>query len=298
MYSSPKALEMAVKEAAIKSPLATSRAIAGFYFHRLLYRVFSEPDTPFVLKGGFGMLARTINARATRDIDLATDNLDIEDAVAELRRLAAKNAGDFVTFRFIGVNPIKGDDEYRDGYTLTFEAILGAKMIQRVSVDLVSDEISIGEPDWVKPADRIEVGGIEVCDYPVYPAERGVADKVCAIRERHADRPSTRVKDLLDIAVYALTEEFEAENLRTAILRETAARHIVLGREFELPLEWGQQQAEQYVKLAAKTNLPETISTIEKALELVKQFLNPIIAGDTVSHWNHAQRAWAQSTHK
>ena len=43
---------MAVKEAAKKSPLDTNRAIAGFYFHRLLCRVFSDPDSPFVLKGG------------------------------------------------------------------------------------------------------------------------------------------------------------------------------------------------------------------------------------------------------
>ena len=64
---------MAIKDAAKASPLDTNRAIASFYFHRLLYRVFSEPGTPFVLKGGQGMLARTADARATRDIDLATD---------------------------------------------------------------------------------------------------------------------------------------------------------------------------------------------------------------------------------
>lgn len=295
MYSSPKALEMAVKDAALKSPLDTSRAIAGFYFHRLLYRVFSEPDTPFILKGGLGMLARTVNARTTRDIDLATDNLDIDQAAGELRRLAAKDARDFVSFRFVGVNPIKGEDEYRNGYTLSFEAVLGAKMIQRVTVDLVSDEIPIGEPDWIQPADRIEVSGIAVCDYPVYPAERGVADKVCAIKERHADRPSTRVKDLLDLAVYALSEDFEAETLRAAVFRETTARHIILGHEFELPPEWGQQQAEQYAKLAAKTRLPENLSTIAGALKLTQKFLNPIISSNTPGHWNHTQRTWLQN---
>ena len=35
-YKTPAALEMAVKEAAKKSPLGTNRAIAGFYFHWLL----------------------------------------------------------------------------------------------------------------------------------------------------------------------------------------------------------------------------------------------------------------------
>lgn len=74
---------------------------------------------------------------------------------------------------------------------LTFEAILDTKMVQCVPVDLVSDEVSIGEPDWVKSADRIKVDDIKVCDYPVYPTECDATDKVCTARERHTDRPST-----------------------------------------------------------------------------------------------------------
>lgn len=62
-YKTPAALEMAVKEAAKKSPLDTNRAIAGFYFHRLLCRVFSDPDSPFVLKGGQSVLARNLPER-------------------------------------------------------------------------------------------------------------------------------------------------------------------------------------------------------------------------------------------
>lgn len=87
-YKTPAALEMAVKEAAKKSPLDTNRAIAGFYFHRLLCRVFSDPDSRFVLKGGQSVLARTVDARATRDIDLLARETSIDAAVAELRRLA------------------------------------------------------------------------------------------------------------------------------------------------------------------------------------------------------------------
>lgn len=43
-YRTPAALEMAVKAAAKASPLDTNLAIFGFYFHRLLCRVFSEKD--------------------------------------------------------------------------------------------------------------------------------------------------------------------------------------------------------------------------------------------------------------
>ncbi len=291
-YSSPKALEMAVKDAAKASPLDTNRAIAGFYFHRLLYRVFSEPGTPFVLKGGQGMLARTADARATRDIDLATDSLDVDAAVDELKRLAAKDSGDFVTFELRGVAPIKGEDEYRDGYTVVFDAFIGPKRVQRVSVDLVADSIAIGEPDYMAPADRIDVRGIPVCDYPVYPSARAVADKVCGIVERHGGRPSSRVKDLMDIAAYALTEDFDAEALGAALDREVSARHLSLGSEFALPEEWGDAHEAQYLKLAAQARMPLDISTLSGALAIAKELLDPIFSGSAAGLWNHVARTW------
>lgn len=295
-YSSPKALEMAVRDAAKASPLDTSRAIAGFYFHRLLYRVFSEPGTPFVLKGGQGMLARTIDARATRDIDLATDRLDAKSATSELRRLAAKDADDFVTFEFRGVSPIKGDDEYRDGCTVAFDAFIGSKRVQRVSVDLVSDPIAVGEPEWMAPADRVDVRGIPVCDYPVYPAERAVADKLCGIVERHGGRPSSRVKDLLDIAIYALTTDFFADSLARALSREAAARRLSLGAEFALPEEWGEAHRSQYSKLAAQARLPEDASTLLGALEISKALLDPVLSGVDAGRWSHAARTWTKGS--
>lgn len=119
-YKTPAALEMAVKEAAKKSPLDTNLAIAGFYFHRLLCRVFSDPDSPFVLKGGQSVLARTVDARATRDIDLLARETSVEAAVADLRRLAGIGLDDFISFSFDKAEPIKADDEYRSGMKIWF----------------------------------------------------------------------------------------------------------------------------------------------------------------------------------
>ena len=136
-YKTPAALEMAVKEAAKKSPLDTNRAIAGFYFHRLLCRVFSDPDSPFVLKGGQSVLARTVDARATRDIDLLARETSVEAAVADLRRLAGIGLDDFISFSFDKAEPIKADDEYRSGMKVWFTPSLGGKSLQAVSVDLV-----------------------------------------------------------------------------------------------------------------------------------------------------------------
>lgn len=140
-YKTPAALEMAVKGAAKKSPLDTNRAIAGFYFHRLLCRVFSDPDSPFVLKGGQSVLARTVDARATRDIDLLARETSVEAAVADLRRLAGIGLDDFIGFSFDKAEPIKADAEYRSGMKVWFTPSFGGKSLQAASVYLVVDEV-------------------------------------------------------------------------------------------------------------------------------------------------------------
>lgn len=148
-YKTPAALEMAVKEAAKNSPLDANRAIAGFYFRRLLCRVFSDPDSPFVLKGGQSVLARTVDARATRDIDLLARETSVEAAVADLRRLAGIGLDDFISFSFDKAEPIKADAEYRSGMKVWFTPSFGGKSLQVVSVDLVVDEVDDVAPDMV-----------------------------------------------------------------------------------------------------------------------------------------------------
>ncbi|RNL39491.1 hypothetical protein DMP08_11115 [Paraeggerthella hongkongensis] len=292
-YSSPRALEMAVKEAARRSPMDTNRAIAGFYFHRLLCRVFSDLDSPFVLKGGLGVLARTTDARYTRDIDLTTSSLDIDAAVEELKILASRDLDDFVSFAYVGCHPIKAEDEYREGRTVSFDVFLGAKRIRTVSVDLVTDEIDCGEPDRISPADRVELAGIASCDYLVYPAERAIADKVCGIVERHGDRPSSRVKDLVDIVVYARNVAFDYEALSSVLEKEISARKLALRRVFGVPLEWGDAQARQYRKLAEQAGIPDRFHDVSNAEALAKELIEPCLSGRMGLHvWNTEALAW------
>lgn len=295
-YKTPKALEMAVGEAAKASVLDTNRAINNFYYHRLLVRVFLEDQPSFVLKGGLGMLARTVDARATRDADLTTSSLDIDAAVRELRRLASKDLGDFVSFQFVGVEPVRADDEYRDGFKVRFDAFLGARRVQTVSVDLVSDSVPCDDPDWLTPADRIEVSGLVECDYPVYPVTRGMADKVCGIMETHNGRPSSRVKDLVDLVVYLVTESFPAVQLRADLRRELAIRHLSLDGGFSVPELWRQGYGRVYGKLAAQTGLPERLRSLEPAEGLVKSCVDPAL-GDLLGEavWDNVGLIWTTS---
>src|SRR5699024_8348764 len=84
-YRSALALEQAVKAAARRSGQDVGRAVEGFYAGRLLERVFSEERKPFVLKGGRGILARTLDARYTTDTDFLYRGDDLEEALGELK---------------------------------------------------------------------------------------------------------------------------------------------------------------------------------------------------------------------
>lgn len=95
------------------------------------------------------MLARTVDARATRDIDLLARETSVEAAVADLRRLAGIGLDDFISFSFDKAEPIKADDEYRSGMKVWFTPSLGGKSLQAVSVDLVVDEVDDVAPDML-----------------------------------------------------------------------------------------------------------------------------------------------------
>ena len=274
-YRTPAALEMAVKAAAKASPLDTNLAISGFYFHRLLCRVFSEKDRKFVLKGGLSVLARTIDARATRDIDLLAQETELGAAVEELRRLASVDLGDFMAFRFDKAEPIKSDDEYRSGAKVWFTPTLGGKPLQPLSIDLVVDEVDGLAPEVLKPADRLDIDGLPVFDYPIYRAECALADKLLAMLETHNGRPSSRVKDLVDAVVYAKACEIDSTILVERVAKEAATRKVELPKAFAIPASWFENYEASYKKMAKQAKADDVAPNLENAQELARKLYEP-----------------------
>ena len=292
-YKTPAALEMAVKQAAKDSPQDTNRAISGFYFHRLLCRVFDGGNSGFVLKGGQSMLARTVDARATRDIDLLSTSTDLDAARGELLALAGKDLGDFVRFEYAGSRSIKADDEYRSGVTVKFVPFLGTKRMQAVSIDLVVDEVPLDGAERIVPADRIHVAGLKTCDYFVCPVTVALADKFCALYELHDAKPSSRVKDLVDIVVYATTGDVDGGDLQERLHREITVRKLNPIESFALPMGWGESQTRQYKKLAGQTGLDSVYQDMTAAAKLAGDLFDPALAGTCADmRWCHEARSW------
>jgi hypothetical protein len=202
------------------------------------------------------MLSRTVGARATRDIDLLAKQDDLDRALEKLKELAETDMGDFVTFEFAGSRSIKVEDEYRDGLSVRFVPIIGSKRMQRISIDLVADEVPLERAELVAPADRIEIEGLQVCDYLVYPVENALADKLCALVERHGGRASSRVKDLVDIAVYATTCPVDGGELQKCVHREAAVRRIALAGVLRRARRLGRIQRQAVREAVRKNGAP------------------------------------------
>ena len=292
-YKTPAALEMAVRNVARQSPMDTNRAIAGFYFHRLLCRVFSQGADRFVLKGGQSVLARTLDARVTRDIDLVAQEESLEEAIADLVQAASIDLDDFVSFVFDRAEQIKAEDEYRCGTKVWFTPFMGAKKLQPISIDLVVDEVRGLEPEILAPADRLDIEWLPVCDYRVCRVESALADKLLAMIELHDGRASSRIKDIVDILVYAKTCSVDGATLAERVENEASARKIAMPKEFVAPLWWKQNGSVQYAKMARQAGVLELAGNIAGAEEVVNRLYAPCFDRSmSVCKWNPQTMRW------
>src|SRR3954463_10319872 len=87
--------------ARVLGPPTTASLLRRRFLHeRFLARVFAVPDGHWALKGGVGLLVRfPPRARFSRDIDLLHLSDDVDEAVADLRQAAQRDAGDFLRFQ-------------------------------------------------------------------------------------------------------------------------------------------------------------------------------------------------------
>ena len=218
---------------------------------------------------------------------------DIDEALAELKHLAAIDLEDFVTFEFVGYKPIKAEDDYRAGLNVTFTPLLGGKRLQDISIDLVFDQIAYGKSEVVEPADRIDVPDIPTFGYRIYPATCSLSDKLCAMVEMHGGRPSSRVKDLVDVAVYAVTTDFDGGELCRRARIEATVRGIKLPEKYAAPMEWKRLYRGTFRKLVRQTGLPPEYAEIETAEALAASLLDPVLSQEADGRrWYHENLGW------
>lgn len=296
-YTTSRGVENGIKDAAKKAAAAdasldTGKRIRLEYFNRFLSRIFSEGhDSDWILKGGTGMLARVPSTRATQDIDLAIRGFSLEEALADLVRLAKVDLHDYFRFEYADHTESMGNDlqPYASGYRVKFDIYIGVNPKGSLQIDLAVGSAVTGNISHMHPANFLELPRLISYPYRLYPIVDQIADKVCATLAEFSRGRSSREKDLVDLVVIAKTHDIEGEALRYAIMTESRRRRIALPPTFSVPSSWGRG----YSQLAK--SIPHCLEypTVELAVPLIAEFLEPILSGSvTGTSWSHESLRW------
>jgi hypothetical protein len=256
-------------------------------YDRLLARLFIDPQPGWILKGGISMIARLSVARHSADIDLVAGADSPAAGLVSLREAAARDLGDFFTFRFEQPHFLVQGVE---GLRVPTEAWLGSRVFERFGVDLVTGVVITGQPESATPLVALDIPGLLRPRYRLYPLADSIADKVMAITERHQGRPSTRFRDLIDLMLIAHTQQIGADDLATALMSERLRRGLPAASK--LVVHDNMMWRTGYATIAR--DVPGlTEKSLRQARVVAKQFLDPVL-GDRVdgSIWDPAALSW------
>jgi predicted nucleotidyltransferase component of viral defense system len=258
-------------------------------FDRLLARLHAVAEGQWLLKGGFALELRLAGrARTTKDIgiDWQTDQHQLLEALIDASQ---HDAGDYFVFAVERMGApedhLGGSHRYRVTASLAgrlFESFLldvGFRSEEPMAADILTTDAVLAFAE-IPP---VEIRAVAL--------ELQVAEKLHAYtRSYEGDRPSTRTKDLVDLAVIAATSAVHAALLRAALdITFTQRETHPLPRTLPVPpKDW----ATQYRRLAQEVGAPTDLASGHAVASI---FLSPILSDEkTRGIWNPKHQDWSR----
>ena len=225
-------LEARLRNTSERTGVDVGRLRRHLVFQRMLARLAG--DERWVLKGGFALEVRfSLASRATKDLDLVVlgkiEGTQLQDLLDEALDREVDN--DRFTFLVSTPKPINSDQAGNPGWRLTVIAKLAGRDFAHVAVDVVarSEEIA-GAISTLTVEPLIAGVDLEVVRMPAVDLAQQAAEKFHALARRYAgDRPSSRVKDLVDLVLLAESGLVAAQPLGIRL------RHVYAVRDGSLP---------------------------------------------------------------
>ncbi len=271
------ALEDRLKKLAQEEGLDLQRVRRQAAFDRLLCRLFANPDSPWLLKGGYAMELRLTTARATRDIDLALKRIplpsvdwdaNVANVLEMLRESGQLDLHDFFTFVF--GNAIQDlDAAPYGGARFPVDARLAGRTFVKFHLDVSAGDVLREPYDSLPGRDWLKFAGIASADFPAVSPEEQFAEKLHAYTLPRLDRENTRVKDLVDLVLLIEQTELNTTRLPQAI-RETFQRrrtHDIPRALISPPASWSNPFAEMAAECGIEPDM-------EKHFGVVAQFFS------------------------
>ncbi|MFI5380888.1 MAG: nucleotidyl transferase AbiEii/AbiGii toxin family protein [Tepidisphaerales bacterium] len=285
-YATPAAfkasLEARLRTVAAERGLPINTLRLKLVIERLLARLFSRTNPPWLLKGGYAMELRyRPRARTTRDIDLTCNTTGDQDLQARLRGIreqlqiaAETDLGDHLTFR-IEEAQMELAGAPLGGARFPCEAFLAGKTYGRFHIDLGFGDETGGSPDLLTGDDLLVFAGIPPARVLAIPKPQQFAEKVHAYTRPWTDRVNMRSKDLVDLVLLIEIGGVEPPEVATAV-RATFARRNTHAVPLELPdppLVW----ANEFTAQAAEAQL--AASTPSAAIRTLRDFWRQVMTG-------------------
>lgn len=274
-------------------------------FALFFQRIFAQEDSGWILLGGNALLIRTRSGRFTKDVDLSRIEQwdDLSKVQEELEALLEQ--GDRPDdFSFTITKAIAHSEPDNYGYGSKTAKIyvtvdFGGQPFDSFTIDITSRK-QIGAVDHIplKPVITDDV----LADLPIIPtvpAENHMADKICALYEKHQGEkqlPSTRYRDLADLVRFVRDVPLDAHRLVAVLEHEQQRRKIALPNRLLSPdVSWEKGYPDAARDFA---QYPQELLPLDKALEYAGTCLNEILnATRTTGHWNPARQQWDEVTH-
>jgi hypothetical protein len=288
-----QALEERLKTRAQGDGAELARDRKRVAFDRLLVRLHAVAEDQWLLKGGFALELRFAGrARATKDVDIDWQ-ANKGQLLEKLIDAVEHDAGDY--FAFTAERTGAPEDRLGGSHRFRVTASLAGRLFESFLLDVGfrSDEPLVA--DTLTTEALLAFADIPSVEVRAVPIELQLAEKLHAYtRTYENDRLSTRAKDLVDLALIAVTLTVDATLLRAAIettftRRDTHPRPTILPAP---PQGW----ALPYSRLAQEVGIPVDLATGHAEASV---FLAPILSDETTSGtWNPVRRQWLRDSRK
>lgn len=289
-YKSPEAARRAVTDklraAAEDGPWSLPDLQRQYAYDQLVERLY-RIDGGWVIKGATALLARRVSVRHTIDIDVHRAGT-IDEVERQLREAARLDIGDWMRFE-IGPS-VRIRAAGAQASRVKAKSLVGTKLWTAFQVDIVADGVQMSaEPDTVPPLTSVTVVTREKTPWRAYPLVDHVADKVCAILERHDGRPSTRYKDLIDLVAIVQRAAISAEPQMLALRKESRRRDLALPSTFDAP---DRTLWTLGYRAEARRTIGLSELELDDALDSVRPFLHPLLSWSAAGAWHPDRRTW------
>jgi predicted nucleotidyltransferase component of viral defense system len=283
------ALEQRLLEASRNGNIPLTRLRKLVTFERLLARLLVVSPDRWILKGAVALNIRLgARARTTQDLDLGRWDNE-ETASDDLEAVEQIDLGDH--FRF-AIKRTAKLDQLVEGAAVRYHvtASLAGRRFEELNLDVGFADRPPTAPEKLLGPDLLIFAEISATPIPTIPLELHVAEKLHAYSRQYAGgRPSTRVKDLIDLVLISSFLSFESQQLRSALQTTFNIRgtHPLPPEIPQPPLEW----SVGYAKMAAEVGL---VSELTVGYEQAKAFLDPILSGSALKDtwWDPLFHRW------